>query len=193
MARRYNRDKYGRFAPKGSGATARGGRLKTASGKKRATQTMKAQSQQRSGTLTPGKKKPSVSAAPASNVRATGRLNRPPVSNAVKGTAGRLGPKNAIKAGPKSPRTKMSKAIDNVIAKGKDLRGAKDKLQDLKKQADALRGKMNKADKSRAQKAFDKPSVTDKRSRDFLGKLTKEGRKQDPDTGGKKKRRGRKR
>ena len=41
-ARRYVRDKLGRFASKGAGATARGGRLKTASGKKRETQTMKA-------------------------------------------------------------------------------------------------------------------------------------------------------
>jgi len=38
MARRFARDNRGRFAPKGAGATARGGRLKTASGKKRATQ-----------------------------------------------------------------------------------------------------------------------------------------------------------
>jgi len=42
MARRFARDNRGRFAPKGAGATARGGRLKTASGKKRATQTMQA-------------------------------------------------------------------------------------------------------------------------------------------------------
>jgi len=39
--RRYVRDNRGRFASKGAGATARGGRLKTAGGKKRATQTMK--------------------------------------------------------------------------------------------------------------------------------------------------------
>lgn len=39
MARKYARDNKGRFAPKGAGATARGGRLKTASGNKRATQT----------------------------------------------------------------------------------------------------------------------------------------------------------
>jgi hypothetical protein len=38
MARKYARDNRGRFAPKGAGATARGGRLKTASGKKRETQ-----------------------------------------------------------------------------------------------------------------------------------------------------------
>lgn len=42
MARKYARDNRGRFASSGSGATARGGRLKTASGNKRATQTMKA-------------------------------------------------------------------------------------------------------------------------------------------------------
>jgi len=38
MARRYSRDNRGRFASKGSGATARGGRLKTAAGNKRKTQ-----------------------------------------------------------------------------------------------------------------------------------------------------------
>jgi hypothetical protein len=43
MARKYNRDNRGRFASGGGGATARGGRLRTASGNKRATQTMKAQ------------------------------------------------------------------------------------------------------------------------------------------------------
>ena len=42
MARKYVRDNRGRFASGGGGATARGGRLKTASGSKRATQTMKA-------------------------------------------------------------------------------------------------------------------------------------------------------
>ena len=42
MARKYTRDNRGRFASGGGGATARGGRLKTAAGNKRATQTMKA-------------------------------------------------------------------------------------------------------------------------------------------------------
>ena len=42
MARRYTRDNRGRFASSGAGATARGGRLRTAGGNKRATQTMKA-------------------------------------------------------------------------------------------------------------------------------------------------------
>lgn len=39
MARRYARDNRGRFASTGTGATARGGRLKTANGNKRAAQT----------------------------------------------------------------------------------------------------------------------------------------------------------
>lgn len=42
MARRYARDNRGRFASSGGGATARGGRLRTAAGNKRQTQTMKA-------------------------------------------------------------------------------------------------------------------------------------------------------
>lgn len=41
MARKYARDNRGRFAGGGGGATARGGRLKTAAGNKRKTQTMK--------------------------------------------------------------------------------------------------------------------------------------------------------
>lgn len=51
MARRYARDNRGRFAPKGSGATARGGRLKTASGSKRQTQTMQASAAPRAGAI----------------------------------------------------------------------------------------------------------------------------------------------
>lgn len=42
MTRKYRRDNLGRFAGGGGGATARGGRLRTATGKKRATKTMKA-------------------------------------------------------------------------------------------------------------------------------------------------------
>lgn len=41
MARKYARDNRGRFASKGGGATARGGRLKTAGGNKRETQAIK--------------------------------------------------------------------------------------------------------------------------------------------------------
>ena len=69
--RRYVRDNRGRFASKGAGATARGGRLKTASGKKRETQTMKVSGAKAAGTISkpkglkPGtiKAKPKVSSA----------------------------------------------------------------------------------------------------------------------------------
>jgi hypothetical protein len=42
MARKYSRDNRGRFAGGGGGATARGGRLRTAAGNRRKTQTMEA-------------------------------------------------------------------------------------------------------------------------------------------------------
>ena len=82
MARRYTRDNRGRFASTGSGATARGGRLKTAAGNKRATQTMKAQGVGGAGVMK-GKPRPTssqsqnkpkleVGAKPASR-RGTGR------------------------------------------------------------------------------------------------------------------------
>lgn len=49
MARRYARDNRGRFAS--TGATARGGRLRTASGNKRATQTTRLSGGKASGTI----------------------------------------------------------------------------------------------------------------------------------------------
>jgi hypothetical protein len=70
MARRYSRDNRGRFAGGGSssggggkvGATARGGRLRTAAGNKRATQTTKAAAAKPSGTVA-GKVKRNPAAA----------------------------------------------------------------------------------------------------------------------------------
>jgi hypothetical protein len=71
MARRYTRDNRGRFSS--TGATARGGRLRTAAGNKRATQTTKLSGGKASGTISkpkglkPGaiKAKPQVSSAKA--------------------------------------------------------------------------------------------------------------------------------
>jgi hypothetical protein len=51
MARRYSRDNRGRFAGAGTGATARGGRLKTAAGNKRAMQTAKVSGGSPAGTI----------------------------------------------------------------------------------------------------------------------------------------------
>jgi hypothetical protein len=122
----------------------------------------------------------------ANSARVTGKLTRPVATGNIRRTGGRLGPKNTIKPGPKSPRTKMNRAIDNVIKKGKALKGSAEKLRGVKKQADALRGRMLKEDKGRLGKALSKPSVTDKRSRDYGGRLTKAARGQDAATGGKK-------
>jgi len=185
--RKYVRDNRGRFAT--TGATARGGRLKTASGKKRATQTVKAKTGGKPSGAIKGKIKRDPGAAKptaANSARATGKLARPVAKGNIRRTGGRLGPKNTIKPGPKSPRTKMNRAIDNVIKKGKALKGSAEKLRGVKKQADALRGRMLKEDKGRLSKALSKPSVTDKRSRDYGGRLTKGARGQDPATGGKK-------
>jgi hypothetical protein len=70
MARKYSRDNRGRFAGAGGGATARGGRLRTAAGNKRKTQTMEAKGAKIASTigkpkgLTPG----AIKSKPASTV-----------------------------------------------------------------------------------------------------------------------------
>lgn len=76
MARKYARDNRGRFASSGSGATARGGRLKTASGNTRKTQTMQASAAPK-GTigkprgLNPGAIKPKMSTPAKGSFAAT--------------------------------------------------------------------------------------------------------------------------
>jgi len=51
MALKYSRDNRGRFAGAGGGATARGGRLRTAAGNKRKTQTMQAAGAKAAGAI----------------------------------------------------------------------------------------------------------------------------------------------
>jgi len=105
MARRYSRDNRGRFASGGSssggggkvGATARGGRLRTAAGNKRATQTTKAAPAKLSGTMA-GKVKRNPTAAskigaakPAKSKRILVKANARPenlFSRATKSTPG---------------------------------------------------------------------------------------------------------
>lgn len=87
--RRYVRDNRGRFAT--TGATARGGRLKTASGKKRETQTMKVSGAKAAGTISkpkglkPGtiKAKPrSSSARQAASKKPIAKTSKAPVNKA---------------------------------------------------------------------------------------------------------------
>ena len=73
MARTYSRDRRGRFAPKGAGATARGGRLTNMKGKRYETQTREISGGGK-GTIS-GKRKPAAKPAPAAanNIRRAGR------------------------------------------------------------------------------------------------------------------------
>jgi hypothetical protein len=105
MARRYSRDNRGRFASGGSssggggkvGATARGGRLRTAAGNKRATQSTKAAPAKPSGTMA-GKVKRNPTAVskinaakPAKSKRVLVKANARPenlFSRATKSTPG---------------------------------------------------------------------------------------------------------
>ena len=93
MARRYSRDNRGRFAGGGGGATARGGRLKTAAGNKRKTQTMQAGGAKAAGTIK-GKVKRDPNAAgrigkakPAAAPKAA--KPAPKVDTSMKGVAAR--------------------------------------------------------------------------------------------------------
>ena len=101
--RRYVRDNRGRFASKGAGATARGGRLKTAGGNKRATQTMKASGAKAAGTISkpkglkPGaiKAKPkalkaNTKALPAAKPAAAAKPARAKARTALKRTGGKV-------------------------------------------------------------------------------------------------------
>jgi hypothetical protein len=71
MARRYVRDNRGRFAS--TGATARGGRLATASGNKRETQTKEIEGKKPAGTIGKNRTaKPAAPAAPAAKTNKAG-------------------------------------------------------------------------------------------------------------------------
>ena len=123
MARRYVRDNRGRFAT--TGATARGGRLRTASGNKRKTQTMKA---------TPGETKRGT--IKRSTIKAR-RTEKPKVSSAREQATNRLKLRTAAKrrliadrgsvipAQPKARRIRAQRPASTVAkprTKGNDPR-----------------------------------------------------------------------
>jgi hypothetical protein len=117
VARKYARDNRGRFAS--VGATGRGGRLKTASGKKRATQTMKASGGQRAGAIR-GKVKRDPAAAgkigkakPNAATAATERILR---RTAIKRRL--MSDRNSIiPANPKSPKTIKAARANSTVNK----------------------------------------------------------------------------
>lgn len=199
MGRRYVRDKRGRFAPKGySGQTSGHGARLTGKGDTGKGARMKAaapggvMSKSSKPKLKPSSSGPKSVIKPGPGTAALNAKRAGAARNAVR-PGPKLGPSNAKNKAVRGPeRDPRDKAVSKLRNTAKDLREQqkpiRDRLSDLNKKANAMRDRMTAEDKKRAQKAFDKPSVTDKRSRDFLGKLTKEGKGQDPSTGGKKKR-----
>lgn len=92
MARRYTRDNRGRFSS--VGATARGGRLRTAAGNKRATQTEKLAGGKPAGTISKQAKATAKPAAPSPK-QSSGRRRRP---TAAESRANGLTPISEIRA-----------------------------------------------------------------------------------------------
>jgi hypothetical protein len=139
-ARRQPRDARGRFSS--TGATARGGRIKKASGK-RATVTAKAKGQAPSGTIGRRPGKPSKSSKSSANgIRPTGTLPRPQPSNSVKPT-GRRAPRNNVR--PYRPATadgkigQIDRQIDSTM-KGMvdEMKGIRDRAKKAKPEIDKM-------------------------------------------------------
>jgi hypothetical protein len=128
--RKYTRDNNGRFASTGTGATARGGRLKTASGNKRKTQTAKITGSKTASTvakpkgLKPGTLKPKAAAAPkAAKPKGKAKIDDNKVSRVisrvnkvVRGSEGKTGVKrlNAIQVGARAKSFLARKEGGNV-------------------------------------------------------------------------------
>jgi hypothetical protein len=125
MARRYSRDNKGRFASSGTGATARGGRLRTVAGNKRATQTTKAAAAKPSGAIA-GKVKRNPAAAGKIGKQAKPQSQ---ISSARQAATDRLKIKTAtrrklsadresvIPSTPKGPKTMRAQRVGSTVPK----------------------------------------------------------------------------
>ena len=176
MARKYTRDNAGRFSSGGTGATARGGRLKTASGKKRATQTSRIATAPKAGTVAkPKGLKPGAVTAKAAQA---GRARRSTVVPALQGSN---------KLAPLSPQRKQVLGRANARAttladmsnKAKDeLKKAQNKAIPANNQYSDMTPKARKAAITRLAKAekavnkINKSSQTAQRARAFAEGLT---------------------
>ena len=144
MARRYSRDNRGRFASGGSssggggkaGATARGGRLRTAAGNKRATQTTKAAAAKPSGTVA-GKVK--------RNPAAAGKIGK--AKAAVKPTQTKLGTR--LNPAKKADR-KATKAYDTAYNRENRIRTSLFKGNKSSEKKQAIIKELNKASNTTA-------------------------------------------
>lgn len=130
MARKYSRDNRGRFAS--VGATARGGRLRTASGKKRETQTAKIKGGAASGTIgkPKGLKPGAIKAKPAAAKPAARRADRAEANIPMRGARGRrldaeiTRNVNAQKAQERAADKARSRQAKTEMSRAKKLRDA---------------------------------------------------------------------
>lgn len=126
MARRYSRDNRGRFSS--TGATARGGRLKTAAGNKRSTVTAKASGGKPSGTISKKPRGISDSDKQSMQMAKALRSGKPnPAVDAVRRRQAAAAPKPAART-PKAPanaaKARYKRAAGAARAQNSDLRGA---------------------------------------------------------------------
>lgn len=152
MARKYRRDNRGRFAGGGGGATARGGRLRTASGKKRATQTMQASAAPKSTIGKPKGLKPGAIKAKAATRKEqliAGSKKRTAQANRIDAKVKKL--ENEYRSKDAAFYTQGVKPAgrDRMIAKSQQA-------AQLREQSAALRSKAANAERM-ASKIKDKP------------------------------------
>jgi hypothetical protein len=134
--RRQPRDARGRFSS--TGATARGGRLSTASGKRRATVTAKAKGQAPAGTIGKRRGKPS---APANGIAPTGTTLKQPAANGIR--RGRPAPRNNVRryrpATADGKIGQIDRQIDSTM-KGMvdEMKGIRDRAKKAKPKIDRM-------------------------------------------------------
>jgi hypothetical protein len=173
MARRYARDRRGRFSS--TGATARGGRLTSMAGKRYATQTRRVAGGAPAGTISKAKRlKPST--APASNIRPTGGLQRIKPANAIKRTRSeRRGPlvvkANAIRTfNPKTPGAQLGQLERKVERRIKDfdkeIKSTSKKFKEVKPEIQKAGNRLERMNAQAMQNRFSK-NKTDQ----FLSKV----------------------
>lgn len=116
--RRYVRDAKGRFASKGAGATARGGRLKTASGKKRATQTMKVSGAKAAGTISKpkGLKPNAIKSKPQVSSARQAATNRIKIKTETRRKL-KTDRESVIPSTPKGPKTIKANRVGSTVSK----------------------------------------------------------------------------
>lgn len=147
MARKYSRDNRGRFAGGGGGATARGGRLRTAAGNKRKTQTMESAAKPKGTIGKPKGLKPGTIKAKAAAAKTAPKAS-------VKKLGSRLNPaKKADRAATKQfdKAYNREQRIRASLFSGNKTQAKKDAIvKELKKASDTTGAKLQQRREIRA-------------------------------------------